>query len=98
MRSTAFHSTFINNGVVQAAFRMIGIAQQNNDIRITWTTSLGMTNELQAMPGGAGGIYDTNNFAAIFTVTNTIVPTTNYLDVGAATNVPAFYYPVRLVP
>src|SRR5437870_3526531 len=37
-------------------------------------------------------------FAAIFAVTNTVGTTTNYLDIGAATNVPAFYYRVRLVP
>ena len=37
-------------------------------------------------------------FAAIFTATNTTGTTTNYLDSGAATNVPAFYYRVRLVP
>jgi hypothetical protein len=36
--------------------------------------------------------------AVIFTATNTVGTTTNYLDVGAATNVPAFYYRVRLVP
>jgi len=38
------------------------------------------------------------HFAGIFTVTNTTGTTTNYLDIGAATNVPAFYYRVRLVP
>ena len=43
-------------------------------------------------------LFATNNFAAIFTVTNTVGTTTNYLDIGAATNVPAFYYRVRLVP
>jgi hypothetical protein len=38
------------------------------------------------------------NFADIFTVTNTVGTTTNYLDIGAATNIPARYYRVRLVP
>ena len=37
-------------------------------------------------------------FTAIFIVTNTVGTTTNYLDLDAATNVPAFYYRVRLVP
>jgi len=31
-------------------------------------------------------------------VTNTVGTVTNYLDIGAATNVPAFYYRVRLSP
>ena len=53
---------------------------------------------LESPSPGAAGSYSTNNFAAIFTVTNTVGTTTNYLDVGAATNEPAFYYRVRLVP
>ena len=39
-----------------------------------------------------------NNFTDIFTVTNTVSTVTNYLDVGAATNFPARYYRVRLLP
>jgi len=31
------------------------------------------------------------------TVTNTVGTTTNYLDLGAVTNLPAFYYRIRLV-
>jgi hypothetical protein len=46
---------------------------------------------------GASGSFS-NNFATIFTVANTVGTTTNYLDLGAATNVPAFFYRVRLVP
>ena len=55
----------------------------------------GKTNALQATNGGG---YGTNGFADIFTVTNTLGTVTNYLDVGGATNVPARYYRVRLVP
>ena len=36
--------------------------------------------------------------AAGITVTNTIGPATNYLDSGGATNTPARYYRLRLVP
>jgi hypothetical protein len=75
-----------------------GIAQENNNIRITWTSSSGTTNELQGTTGGAGGSYKTNNFAAIFAVTNTVGAVTNYLDAGAVTNFPARYYRIRLVP
>jgi hypothetical protein len=46
---------------------------------------------------GNGG-YDTNAFADIFIVTNTIGNVTNYLDVGGATNTPVRFYRVRLVP
>ena len=41
---------------------------------------------------GAGG------FADIFTITNTGGAVTDYVDVDGATNVPARYYRVRLVP
>jgi len=44
------------------------------------------------------GSYSTNNFADIFLVTNTTGSVTNFLDAGAATNNPARFYRVRLVP
>jgi hypothetical protein len=81
-----------------SALRITAVAQEGNDIRVTWSMGSGKTNALQATAGGAGGDF-TNNFAIdIFTVTNTVGTTTNYLDVGGATNVPAYYYRVRLVP
>jgi len=99
--TTNFHNTFVNNGsIISAAspFRITSIAKQANNILITWMSSPGQTNELQVTPGGTGGTYTTNNFTPIFTVTNTVGSVTNYLDIGAATNSPARYYRVRLVP
>ncbi len=78
-------------------FRITAIARTNNDIRITWSTVPGTTNSLQRT-AGSDGSYSTNNFATIFTVTNTAGSTTNYLDIGAATNFPSRFYRVRLVP
>ena len=52
--------------------------------------------QLESAPSNA--VNYTNNSIAIFTVTNTVGTTTNYLDVGGATNKPARYYRVRLVP
>jgi hypothetical protein len=98
--TTNFHSTFINNGSIisgSPAFQITGIAQQDNNILITWLTSPEQTNELQATAGGPGGSYSTNNFTAIFAVTNTVGSVTNYLDIGGATNTPSRYYRVRLV-
>jgi subtilase family serine protease len=80
------------------AFQITGIAEQGNDIWITWQTSVGSTNTLQATAGGTDGSYNTNNFTAIFAVTNTVGTSTDYLDVGGATNLPSRYYRVRLVP
>jgi hypothetical protein len=79
-----------------SAFRIISIATEGDDLRVMWTMGDGKTNALQAAAGGGG--YGTNGFTDIFTVTNTVGTTTNYLDIGAGTNVPAVYYRVRLVP
>jgi hypothetical protein len=81
-----------------SAFRITGIIRTNNDLRVTWQSGPGKTNALERTAGGAGGSYATNGFAAIFTVTNTVGTVTNYLDPNAATNSPARYYRVRLVP
>jgi len=80
------------------AFRITAVAREGNDVRVTWVTGIGLTNALQTTAGAAGGGYQTNNFSDIFTVTNTADTTTNYLDLGGATNTPARYYRVRQVP
>ena len=80
-----------------SAFRITSIAPEGNDFRITWTTGIGRTNALQLTSGDASGDYS-NNFNDLFVVTGTVDTTTNYLDVGAATNSPVRYYRVRLVP
>ena len=80
-----------------SAFRITAIAREGNNLRVTWMTGTGKTNALDRSAGDLSGNF-TTDFAAIFTVTNTVGTATNYLDVGAATNTPARYYRVRLVP
>jgi hypothetical protein len=80
-----------------SAFLITDIHREGNDIRVTWTTGTDKTNALERSAGGLNGSYS-NNFAPIFTVTNTTGTITNHLDVGAATNLPPLYYRVRLVP
>lgn len=81
-----------------SAFRIASVLRMGADVLINWTTGIGKTNALQWTSGAGDGSYDTNNFADLFTVTNTTDTVTNYLDVGVATNFPARYYRVRLVP
>jgi uncharacterized repeat protein (TIGR01451 family) len=81
-----------------SAFRITSVSRANSDVLITWMTGSGKTNALQVTTGDASGGYDTNSFADIFIVTNTVGTVTNYLDAGAATTVPARYYRVRVVP
>src|SRR5258705_71102 len=61
-------------------FGITGVVPEGADIRVTWATADGKTNALQSSAVIAVG------FADIFTVTNTVSTTTNYLDVGAVTN------------
>jgi uncharacterized repeat protein (TIGR03803 family) len=79
-------------------FYVTSIVPQGYDILITWTSGIGSTNALQATAGDASGGYNTNNFADIFIVTNTVGAVTNYLDAGALTNFTSRYYRVQLVP
>jgi hypothetical protein len=83
---------------VAAPFQITSIVKSNNNILINWTTGVGQTNALQATAGTANGSYSANNFATIFTVTNTVSTATNYTDISAATNKPSRYYRVQLVP
>jgi hypothetical protein len=81
-----------------SAFRITAITREGNNLRVTWMATNGKTNVLQETAGSADGNYGTNNFADIFIVPNPVSTTTNYLEIGGATNSPARYYRVRLVP
>jgi hypothetical protein len=82
------------------AFRITSVTREGNDLRITWLMAPGQTNTLQASCGGIHGDCTTNGFADICIVTNSTTAgcITNYLDVGAATNVPSRYYRARFSP
>jgi hypothetical protein len=77
---------------------IISIARTGEDVSVTWLMGSGKTNALQRTAGAGDGSYQTNSFTDLFTVTNTVGTVTNYLDIGGATNTPARYYRVRLVP
>lgn len=85
-----------------SALRIISTTTAANDITVTWITVGGHTNIVQATAGDVGGSYSTNGFADI-PASQTIVSgsgdtTTNYVDVGGATNTPSRFYRIRLVP
>ena len=84
------------------ALRVTAITVRGSDIQVTWLTTGGTTNVVQFTSGAADGSYSTNNFTDI-PGSLTILPgsgdtSTNYTDVGGATNMPARYYRVRLMP
>ena len=71
-----------------------------NNIVLTWMTPAGTTNQLQVTSGGSTGAYSTNGFTnlgAQMLIEGSGVVTTNYIDIGGATNQPARYYRMRLV-
>ena len=83
-----------------SGLRIISVVQQSNDVVITWTTAGVRTNAVQATVGDANGGY-TNNFNDISG--SIIIPvsgdaTTNFTEIGGATNNPSRYYRIRLVP
>ncbi len=80
-----------------SSMRITSLVQTGAHIRVSWMMGPGKTNALERAAGDAGGNYS-NAYTAIFIVTNTAGTVTNYLDRGAATNGPARYYRVRLVP
>jgi hypothetical protein len=93
------NSSSCTQQVIVAVFRIVSIARESNDIRVSWTTASDKTNVLQVATGAAGSF--TANFVDLSSpiiVLGTGQVTTNYLDVGGATNAPARYYRVRLVP
>lgn len=78
--------------------RVLSITRQGSDMNLAWPVAGGHSYTVQST-AGAGGAYS-NNFIDRITID---IPgigesTTNYLDSGAATNVPALYYRIRLEP
>ena len=83
-------------GNLTTPYQINGITRQGNDVLVSWVTGgVCFTNILQRSAGAPDGSFS-NNFTDIFTLTNTTGNVTNYLDPGAATNFPAFYYRVRV--
>jgi hypothetical protein len=67
-------------------------------MRITWTAAGGSTNVLQAASTLSGSnANDFADFSSPIVIVGCGEVTTNYVDVGAATNAPARYYRIRLV-
>jgi hypothetical protein len=87
--------------VVAPPFQITSVVRAGNNIVLTWNTAGGLTNQVQVTSGGTGGSYSTNGFTnlgAQMLIGGSGIITTNYTDVGGATNTPARYYHVRLVP
>ena len=76
------------------------VLQGNGDMLITWKTAGGYTNAVQAAVGDPNTGFSTDfvDISGPVVVSGSGDATTNYTDTGGATNNPARYYRVRLVP
>jgi polygalacturonase len=80
-----------------SGFRILSVTRQGSDISITWETSGGRTNAVQA----TGTASYTTNFSDIsspMVILGSGDAITNYVDAGGATNTSSHYYRVRLMP
>jgi hypothetical protein len=82
------------------AFGVTSVSREGNDLVVTWLMGPGQINALQGTSRKTHGHHITDDFTDIFVVTNNTTPgvVTNYLDVGAATNIPPRSYRARLAP
>jgi hypothetical protein len=79
-------------------FVPVSILPSGNNIVVTWKTAGGVTNQVQV---ATNAIYSTNGFVNLspqIIAAGSGLVTTNYTDLGGATNVPSRYYRIRLVP
>jgi PKD repeat protein len=83
-----------------SVFHIIAVTPLGNDILVTWATAGGRTNVVQVNTGDVGGSYTTNfiDLSPFIIIPGSGEATTNYLDIGGATNIPARYYRIRLQP
>jgi fibronectin-binding autotransporter adhesin len=93
--------TLVVGGVTSAPalFQITSITVEGTNVLITWTDKAGQTNIVQAT-NGIDGNY-ANNFTDLSSpiiLTGSGNVTTNYLDVGGATNSPSRFYRVRVGP
>ena len=76
-----------------SALRMVSVVRTGNDILLTWTTRSRHANVVQAAPA-LGGSY--SNISPLIIIMGNGDVTTNYLDIGGATNNPTRFYRVAL--
>ena len=76
-------------------FRIVGITREGDDVRVTWETAGGRTDVLQDA-GTAAGAY--SDLGPPLLIPGTGPVTTNFLDIGGATNSPSRSYRLNLIP
>ncbi len=78
-----------------SSFRIVNTTISNGDVRLTWSTVGGKSYSVQTSSFAGIGFTDA---IPVITAPGTNESTTNYLDIGAATNVSSRFYRIRLAP
>ncbi len=76
-------------------YQVLSVKPEGSNIRITWNTAGGRTDAVQAS-ASAGGPYTT--ISAPLAISGVGFVTTNYVEIGGATNLPARFYRITYVP
>lgn len=80
-----------------SALRILAIAREGADVRVTWPVIGGKNYIVQFMPVSSASFTNVfTDFSGTITAAGVGASTTNYLDLGAATNVVSRYYRVRV--
>jgi hypothetical protein len=77
------------------SFRILSLNREGNNMRLTWLTAGGRTNTVQAA-SVVSGTY--SNASPALRISGVGLVTTNYLDIGGATNAARFYRLKSIVP
>jgi hypothetical protein len=72
------------------------IVEQGNDINLTWQTSGGQTDVVQAATGNVAGLFE--DISGPIVIQGSGSQTTNYVDAGAVLNQATRFYRVRVAP
>lgn len=76
-------------------YRILSISPEGNNVRVTWLTAGGRTNTVQAAAAVSATYSD---LGASVVIPGVGLVTTNFLDVGGATNLARFYRMKSVVP
>jgi hypothetical protein len=92
----SFSVTVVDSSV----FNILSITPQGSNILLSWIMPLGFTGVVQGTAGAADGSYSSNftDVSSPFYAPGNGIMTNSYLDSGALTNSPSWYYRIRLMP
>jgi len=92
----SFSVTVVDSSI----FDILSITPQGSDVSLSWIMPLGFTGVVQGTAGAADGSYSDNfsDVSSPFYAPGNGISTNTYLDSGALTNSPFWYYRIRLVP